>query len=394
MSCCLGWQAQLLPGEGVELRTSIQGHPGFQDRVHQSLDQMVTANAVPKTSKGECVMLESCGKCGIQSQLGEKALPFVCSTYPRMMQRVGPRVELSAKTSCPEVARLLLLSSGATDRVSHDESLLPRTRVHFSMDDPNASPWSKHLDALRNLAMEMLTLPYPTGHNLFFLTEVAQRLNHVLNENTKEDPGMKIQQAIEPLLNKKNLEATSAHLNELNWNAKDALPFLINLLTIRAVGAGAGSEDPMRTLYGQVCAFSGLNPLDIEGSAEQLWTLHVKRSAQLNAQCGEALETYSKRFAMHYWFHELFPRHSDLKTYMIRLLLLNGVHRVLLVNHPDIASCLDRSEPVPKKVLEKTAVRVLAKSTRGFEHHKMLNAVLSALNTSTSWPLVQKLCFI
>jgi lysine-N-methylase len=66
------------------------------------------------------------GLCSIQQALGEHYIPDLCSTYPRVLNRVGATFETSLHLSCPEAARLILsdpeamiLSEGVEDSLPH-----------------------------------------------------------------------------------------------------------------------------------------------------------------------------------------------------------------------------------------------------------------------------------
>ena len=394
MSCCVGWTAALLPGEANQVRTALQQNDVYHDGIKPVFQLMEETQTIPKMKSGHCVMLTETRTCGLQAQCGESALPNICSMYPRQVQRYGRRLELSAKTSCPEIARILLLSPNATERVPLAPNSLPRSRTDRAIDQPNAQPWTQHLDEIRNMALDMLSLSYPTGHCLFFLTEVAQRLRGVLELSTERDPGMEIQKAIAPLLVRKNLGATHEHLNELNWTGEEILPVVLNLLTIRAVGAGKDPHDPIRKLYTHLCSYNQLSPLDIDGASRTLWPKHQARCAQLQGQWGDLMDRFARRYAQHYWCHEWFPQYPSLVEYVLRHLLLHGMQRVLLVNHPDVAYYLDKNEVVPRDVLENTAVWVLAKTTRSFEHLDLIHKVMDPMKGQRVWSTTQKLCFL
>ena len=393
-SCCVGWNTALLPGEAAQVKAALKQNAVYHEGIEPVFQLMEETQTMPKMKSGHCVMLTAERTCGLQSQCGEPSLPNVCSMYPRQSQRYGTRIELSAKTSCPEIARILLTAPDATALVPLEASCLPRATFDRVVDEPNGHPWTKHLDEIRNMAIDMLSLPYPTSHCLFFLTEVAHRLRGVLEESTERDPGMGIHKAIEPLLLRKNLAATHEHLNQLGWTGETVLPLVLNLLTIRAVGAGQDPHDPIRKLFSYFCSYNSLSPLDIDAASQTLWPKHNARAAQLAGQWGALMDDYSRRYAQHYWYHEWFPQYPSMVEYVLRHLLLNAMHRVLLVNHPDVAFHLDNNEVVPRDVLEKTATRVLFKTTRSFEHLDLIHKVLEPMKGANVWATTQKLCFL
>src|SRR5204863_5151520 len=70
---------------------------------------------------GACPFLDAERLCDLQRAHGPDVLPHVCAEYPRMMNVVGERAELSGFPSCPEVARLLLFDDAATDVLELEE---------------------------------------------------------------------------------------------------------------------------------------------------------------------------------------------------------------------------------------------------------------------------------
>lgn len=62
-----------------------------------------------KPSDGSCSMLLDDGLCSIQAELGEDYLCSTCATYPRIVNEVDGVQEISASSSCPEAARMILL---------------------------------------------------------------------------------------------------------------------------------------------------------------------------------------------------------------------------------------------------------------------------------------------
>lgn len=58
---------------------------------------------------GKCIHLTEEGLCSIQLKYGDSLLPEVCREYPRLSKGMDSNELRSAKLSCPEIARLVLL---------------------------------------------------------------------------------------------------------------------------------------------------------------------------------------------------------------------------------------------------------------------------------------------
>lgn len=74
-----------------------------------------------RTSSGACALLTECGTCSVHSDYGEDYLSKTCTVYPRANQVVDGVTERSLSPSCPEAARLILLSQDGID-FTYEES--------------------------------------------------------------------------------------------------------------------------------------------------------------------------------------------------------------------------------------------------------------------------------
>ena len=394
MNCCAGWRVTMTPEEADQLKASIEAHPSINKTFDETVMKLQDQHIMNINKTGACTLQCNKGLCTLHAAAGESSLPYVCATYPRMVQRVGDRMELTAKTSCPELARKLLFTPNATARVPCNRNLFPRYKPTKSIDHPQAHPWSMYLDDLRNLAIEFLQMEFPVEHRLYLLTEVARRVSPVLNKATQKDPGKRLEYALGPLLDKNNLIISSAHLTQLNWTAETVFSIAVNMVTIRAATSSRNGGDEMRKMFSDICNADDLDLSNIEGASAKLWPFHHKRSEALKAQYSEQLDLFHTRFAEHYWFHELFPAHDNLNAYMTRLLLLLAAQRILLVNDPTLAALLDAGETVPEDLFHATMVKVLSNVSRNMEHHGLINDVIVALSPKAAFPMVQKLCFV
>lgn len=65
---------------------------------------------IERRPSGQCAFLEPDRLCGIQKDYGPKLLSASCSIYPRLLSRVGGRLEATLSLSCPEAARNVMLN--------------------------------------------------------------------------------------------------------------------------------------------------------------------------------------------------------------------------------------------------------------------------------------------
>jgi lysine-N-methylase len=155
-TCCNGWgipvdrdtydKYQKLPG------VRIAGRP---------LNSLVVINPAGSSSMDYGRMLfegTGCaalidGLCSIQQTLGEAYIPDLCSTYPRVWNMKGGRIEKSLHLSCPEAARLVLTDP---DAMAFDDSPeeSPSQRAGSITDVAGAA--DERLDQVTILATEVI----------------------------------------------------------------------------------------------------------------------------------------------------------------------------------------------------------------------------------------------
>ncbi len=112
-SCCRGWNVTVDrdtyehyinhpdPAFSTEAKGVLRPpSPGGSGASYSSLKMLPS---------GECPFLGADFLCSIQTRFGEEMLPPACSGYPREDSMVNGLRERSCSTSCPEVARIVLL---------------------------------------------------------------------------------------------------------------------------------------------------------------------------------------------------------------------------------------------------------------------------------------------
>lgn len=101
--CCQGWSMQLDDA-------TFAKYDGKPDLLEAVMEEEGAGRVMRRdAATGACVKLEE-GWCGIQKRYGDGMLGDACHFYPRVTRRLGDKVTMTAALSCPEVARLSLLS--------------------------------------------------------------------------------------------------------------------------------------------------------------------------------------------------------------------------------------------------------------------------------------------
>ncbi len=208
-TCCDGW------GVTVDRNTYDKYQNCSDAELRSPLHELVTINATAasdddyatiKLSDPRCPFLAQ-GLCSIQSRLGEDYLSNTCATYPRIMTVVGDVLERTLDLSCPEAARLVLLSPGPLRFEEKDG-----TEEHFRTgnlsvpDTPNARYADRpypYFNQVRELAVSLLReRAYPLWQRLVILAYLCDKLNEVAEQGNDQDVPRIIQGYLEAIQNR------------------------------------------------------------------------------------------------------------------------------------------------------------------------------------------------
>ena len=145
-SCCQDWSVQV-DDDALARYRALPGDLGERLRSVLTWEDGETVFAV---ENGRCPMWRADGLCRIQAELGEAALCRVCRDFPRIRHDFGDFAELQLELSCPEAARLILLSPPAP----------PLTREEPDTDPPDYDPEEMaDLKRQRERLLEILAKP-------------------------------------------------------------------------------------------------------------------------------------------------------------------------------------------------------------------------------------------
>jgi lysine-N-methylase len=135
------------------------------------------------TLNGAACPFLSEGLCSIQARLGEEYLSNMCATYPRIVNSVDGVLQQSLDLSCPEAARLTLLSPNPIEFVGGDSAapevdfpgLADARRRAISLLQDRSFPIATRLLMLGDLMAE--ASPNPTAQLEILSDLLVARLN-------------------------------------------------------------------------------------------------------------------------------------------------------------------------------------------------------------------------
>ena len=185
-TCCQGWTVlidqatwekyQQLPESGLSslIQASTMRNPVSGNSGKPPLFATIRMNA-----KNQCPMLTSDQLCGIQAELGEQMLSHACHTYPRIVNSIRGMRETALTLSCPEGARLVLLTPDLRT-LNPPDSAIP---------DPGeiAAPLPPEFWEIRTTVLGLIrNRAYPLWERLFLLNILCLRLDSIARGDLKE----------------------------------------------------------------------------------------------------------------------------------------------------------------------------------------------------------------
>ncbi len=329
-------------------------------------------------SSGRCPLQEPTGLCFVQDTFGSELLPNVCAQYPRKLQRVGARVELTGMCSCPEVTRQLLLHEDALDEVPLDLATLDRRALNDAIDVRDVRPWWRQWTAVRAVMRGVLERhDLPLEQRLCLMAWFAKRTAATLATSPEALDHAAVQAELALLEDPRVLDELRSRFAALETPAS-----LVLLLTRSLVrpppGRGRVNFRALaeRVLEAVGVASEGEGPTGAATSA-RVWARYRERRRVVMEWGGAQVERYLTHVAINWWGQRLPVESPDVMVHLLRMLTEIAVMKLLIFAHPDLGEVPEADPYAP--VLERVAVEVVYKTARFVEHSGMLRTLEATL---------------
>jgi lysine-N-methylase len=190
-TCCQGWSVpvdrntwdkyQSLPRSS--LRVLIDASVL---RVPQGADDDASVNApvfakIRMNEANQCPLLTEERLCSIQAELGEEMLSHTCATYPRIVHSIGGVKEVALTFSCPEAARLVLLTPGLLVGAEEAEKQTSGIEAHAD-HETHADFWQVRAVVLNLVRLRI----YSLWQRMFLLDMLCRRLDSIARGELKQ----------------------------------------------------------------------------------------------------------------------------------------------------------------------------------------------------------------
>jgi lysine-N-methylase len=188
-NCCHGWEIHI-DKNTFDKYVKIQNNIFVTDILENIIVRKNCKN--PKIDYGQiklntetkCPFLRKDNYCSIHTNLGEDYLSKVCTTYPRIINKIDDCYELSLNVSCIEAARIILLNEeGITfdysrELISNNYVIAKEINTNtYEINDTNY----KYIKEIRDKSINIITnRKYELSERLFdlglFLENVRRKL--------------------------------------------------------------------------------------------------------------------------------------------------------------------------------------------------------------------------
>lgn len=195
-SCCIGWDIDID-------KTTFRQYYKVQDKEMKKMFQKNVHNneycQSPDVDYGKvklkgdkrCPFLDEDNYCIIYSNLGEEYLSNVCTSFPRILNKIDGYYEMSLDVSCPEAARILLLKEEGIEFEESEETL--GKHIISSEIDTKSKEFKdshmKYLKEIRDLSIKIIkNRKFDLNKRLYILGEFINELEEELKYNYNNVP--------------------------------------------------------------------------------------------------------------------------------------------------------------------------------------------------------------
>jgi len=183
-ACCSGWPITISMKNyfkllGIDCSCELRRRIDCAMRIKDNPSEYEYAQLEPRYD-GNCAMRADDGRCALQLELGEDALPDVCRLYPRGIRTEEYGFECSCSNSCEAVLELFLSKK---EPIAFDKKLL-------SLDVPENIARRHRIESFgKELELRMLFISViqdrsmPLPERFFKLKAIFNRLDKAIAEN-------------------------------------------------------------------------------------------------------------------------------------------------------------------------------------------------------------------
>lgn len=330
-TCCGGWGIAVEPSAHRRLKVLAEGDAALGELLERGIE--VTPGG-PDYARlrflpsGGCSMLDEAGLCSIHAKFGHEELFAVCAAFPRYANEVDGELELFGTMSCPEVARLALLSDDGFEMTSVVlEEPLRKLRNQFNTQKPYFQPFK----LVRSALLQLLSEPgYGLSEKLFVLLWMSDKLRHALHSGCAKVPEAELKSIFGALSEAAVLGALTSSFRALTLDG--ALPLLVLHAALQPAKGAQGATQASRfdDILREVWGGFGLANDPSEAQLLTIWSQYTSRRATLPSATRERIDTCLTRYAKNHVLTTPYMLSDNLFAYAYDLVVRLAGLRFLL----------------------------------------------------------------
>jgi len=365
-TCCQGWLVYIDPEHYHKIKFSMKGNQVQEASFHEKVELISDLESalqgygrIRLNEQKQCHFLNK-GLCELQQCHGESMLPDVCANYPRNQLFTGKQVHVSGALSCPEIARLCLLSSDSMQLVELKQTVYPIYHTKISATQP--SHYERYIDDIRLLCYQLLSLDsYSVRQQLFFIANFSEASKAYFYKTLENDPSDVLQAAIESMYQKEHQETLLA--SAASWVFSSRLAMKLVLVVLARV--------EQTTLIKRILQFT--TEAQDSLTLEQIYTTYKLREQAIGQLYQPAIERYFTQYCKNYFFGESYTHSDNLVNHTQALLIRVACLRFMFFSHPNVVALLEsKCLQDQQAILDSTAVEVFYSFSRLYEHNSAL----------------------
>ncbi|MGR3175256.1 MAG: flagellin lysine-N-methylase [Candidatus Scalindua sp.] len=376
-TCCQSQKISISKSDYERLKERMNASNAEKDKFQSAVECVKDAEDPDSyayfklRSDGTCSYLSKDNLCTMHRDYGESMLCNTCTLYPRIVNKVGKRVELSALVSCPEITKMCLLADDATELVELDLKILPQEYSYTTVQLPHIDPFLNCINIVRYTVFKLLSLrQYSISVRLFSCVQFADWTSSSFYKNTtsfsEDDLFKKIARIDNPEILDElcNKYSTMVFPNSLGMSI--VAPILTIHIKFRPETDLAQLALDCFKSYQAIGDVTGDGPIELLVSHEELWDAYEKRRSYWESSAfGERIDIYFTNYCRNFWINYLYCFSTDLLKYFRFMLVHYAVLRFLFFSNPELAALQKtlRDTSVEESIVSDTLNKIIVRTT-------------------------------
>lgn len=323
-SCCIGWNIDIdkitfkryFKVQDQEMKKMFQKNVQSNERCSS---EEIDYGVVKLKKDKRCPFLDEENYCVIHSNLGEDYLSNVCTSFPRITNKIDDTYEMSLDISCPEAARIILLKE---EGIKFDNSK-GELGKHILSNVIETKASLKYIKDVRDYCIGLIQdRKFSLNERLYALGDFTSNLEDKINNNediTKYINDYKVEGAVH--------KYNDADINDLLGNSYMnyiiKMNFFIKMLKILKVDKEVESQ-PFKAFTKEM--LDGFNISKLEGSGDISENVEFYIQGYKEYEC--ILKEYDyiiENYLVNFIYNYMFPFNEVLSIFDSYIMLLMRV---------------------------------------------------------------------